>query len=349
VLEKQADCPFSLLKALVRSLEMHRSQYNLVALFLPLIVVAFGFFASEAAAQKARETFVYGPPTLSLTADQTVIRACEGDKSALVNLNAKATSPNGNTIHYRWTTSTGRITGDGPSVSWDLAGAQPGFHKAFLTIDSSTGDESCEVFSSVAVLVNCPPAPPVCPTVSISCPENVMADRAVTFTSTITGSLGNIVPSYNWTVSAGTIIEGQGTPTIKVDTAGLAGQSIKAGLSLGGYNLDCSANCSIEFPIPLTCRKFDEFAGLSRNDEKARLDNYFIDLQNDPTSTANVIVHPGEGGKSGAVQMQTSHIVDYLINSRGLDSRRIVTQVGTPRSAMTVELWSCPQGAAPPK
>lgn len=329
---------------------MRRRQLNLIALFLPLILVAFGFFATEAAAQKARETFVYGPPTLSLTADQAVIRACEGDtSSALVNLTAKATSPNGNAIHYRWTTSTGRITGDGPAVSWDLSGARPGYHKAFLTIDSSTGEEACEVFSSVVVLVNCPPAPPVCPTVNVSCPEKVAIDQAVTFTSTITGSLGNVVPTYNWTISAGTIIEGQGTPTIKVDTAGLAGQSIKAGLSLGGYNLDCSANCSIEFPIPLTCRKFDEFAELSRNDEKARLDNFFIDLQNDPTSTAHVIVYPAQGGKSGAVQTQTSHIIDYLVNSRGLDARRIVTKVGTPRGGMAVELWSCPQGATPPK
>ncbi|HET6893484.1 MAG TPA: hypothetical protein VFH31_20465, partial [Pyrinomonadaceae bacterium] len=281
---------------------MHRRKHNLVALLLPLMLVAFGFFASEAAAQKARETFVYGPPTLSLTADQTVVRACEGDtSSALVNLSAKATSPNGNLIRYRWTASTGRITGDGAAVSWDLSGARPGYHKAFLTIDSSTGEEACEVFSSIAVLVNCPPAPPapVCPTVNVSCPESVAVDQAVTFTSTITGSMGNVIPTYNWTISAGRIIEGQGTPTIKVDTTGLAGQSIKAGLSLGGYNLDCSANCSIEFPIPLTCRKFDDFAELSRNDEKARLDNYLIDLQNDPTSTAHVIVYPAQGGKPG--------------------------------------------------
>lgn len=331
---------------------MHRRKHNLVALLLPFMLVGFGFFASEAAAQKARETFVYGPPTLSLNAAPTVIRACEGDtSSALVNLSAKATSPNGNLIRYRWTTETGRITGDGADVSWDLSGARPGYHKAFLTIDSSTGEEACEVFSSVAVLVNCPPArlAPVCPTVNVSCPERVVVDQAVTFTSTITGGLGNIVPTYNWTISAGTIIEGQGTPTIKVDTKGLAGQSIKAGLSLGGYNLDCSANCSIEFPIPLTCRKFDELIGLSRNDEKARLDNYLIDLQNDPTSTAHVIVYPAQRGKPGAVQTQTTHIVDYLVNSRGLDARRIVTQVGTPRDAMTVELWSCPQGATPRK
>jgi hypothetical protein len=329
---------------------MYRRQRNLIALFLPLVLVGLGVFASEAFAQKVRETFVYGPPSLSLAVDKTVISVCEGDRGpTVVSLNAKASSPNGNPIRYRWTTSGGRIEGDGPTVGWDLAGVGPGFHKAFLTIDTSTGDEACEVFSSVAVLVKCPPPPPVCPSVNITCPDNVGIDQPVTFTSAITGSLGNVVPIYNWTVSAGRIIEGQGTPAIKVDTAGLAGQSIQAALSLGGYTLDCSASCSVQFPVPLACRKFDEFAELSRNDEKARLDNFFIDLQNDPTSTAHVIVYPGQRGKPGAVQTQTAHIIDYLVNSRGFDGRRIVTTVGPQRSEMIVELWTCPQGAAPPK
>ncbi len=327
---------------------MHRRHFSLIALFLSLALVGLGFFAPEVSAQKVKETFVYGPPTLSLAADKTVITACEGDKNpSLVSLSAKAASPNGNTIHYRWTTSSGSIKGDGASVSWDLTGAKAGFHRAFLAIDSSSGDEACEAFSSIAVLVKCPPPPPVCPNVYIACPDRVAVDQPVTFVSTVTGTLGNVTPTYNWTVSAGRIIEGQGTPTIKVDTAGLAGQSIQAALSLSGYTLDCSASCSVQFPVPLTCRKFDEFAELSRNDEKARLDNFFIDLQHDPASTAHVIVHPGHRGKPAAVQTQITNIVDYLVNSRGLDARRIVTQVGPQRNDLMVELWTCPQGAMP--
>lgn len=323
---------------------MYRRQ--VLAFILPLAVVGFGFFPFEASAQKARETFVYGPPTLSLTADKTVITACEGDTAqSIVALNASANSPNGNPIQYRWTTSTGRIEGEGANVSWDLTGARPGFHRAFLAIDTSTGDEACEAFSSVAVLVKCPPVP-VCPKVNISCPDPVSANTLVTFVSTIE-NLGNVTPTYNWTVSAGRIIEGQGTPSIKVDTAGLAGQTIKAQIFVLGYPLECSANCSIQFPVPLTCRKFDEFAGLSRNDEKARLDNFFIELQQDPNSTAHVIVHPERGGKPGAVQTQTTKIVDYLINSRRLDARRVATQVGSEQRDLTVELWSCPQGTKP--
>src|SRR6266540_322021 len=104
---------------------MFRRQRNFIGLFLPFALVGFSISASQAFAQKARETLVYAPPSLSLSADQAVINACEGETTASsVHLNAKATSSSGNVIHYRWTTGAGRIVGDGPAVSWDLSGVK---------------------------------------------------------------------------------------------------------------------------------------------------------------------------------------------------------------------------------
>ncbi len=330
---------------------MFRSKRYFIGLFLPLVLLGFSISASEALGQRARETFVYAPPTVSLAADHSVLNACEGDTSAsLVRLNATATSQSANPIRYNWTTSAGRIDGTGAAVTWDLSGVRPGYYKAFLAIDSGSGDEACEAFSSLAVLVKCPPPPPpVCPNVHITCPDRVELDQPVTFTSSLTGGSGNVTPMFNWTVSAGRIIEGQGTGSIKVDTSGLAGQTLSATLSMGGYPLDCSASCSISFPVPLKCKKFDEFGEIARNDEKARLDNYAIELQNDPSRTAYVIVYPGQGNRSGQVQTQRTRIVDYLVNSRGFNAGRIITIVGPPRDEMMVELWTCPQGATPPK
>jgi hypothetical protein len=48
------------------------------------------------------------------------------------------------------------------------------------------------------------------------------------------------------------------------------------------------------------------------------------------------------------VPKNTTRIVDYLVNSRGINAQRIVTLVGPPRDALLVELWLCPQGARPP-
>ena len=235
-------------------------------------------------------------------------------------------------------------------VTWNLAGLKAGYHKASLDIQSVGSDASCQAFSSVSVLVNpCAPSKPVCPAIEIECPTSVGIDQPLTFRSTATGGNPASPPVFSWTVSPGTIIEGQGTSTIRVDTTGLAGQTVRASLSIGGYTIECAADCAVSIPLPkISTRKFDEFPDISRNDEKARLDNFAIELQNDPTATAYVVVYPGRSGKRGEVQHHASRIVEYLVNSRGLDQRRIVTLVGPPRDELAVQLWVTPQGATPP-
>ena len=330
---------------------MLRHDRRDIALLLPIALVGLIAFASSAFAQKIRkEVVAYTPPNLSLSAEPRVITVCEGAGPALVQLNAQATS--NNPIRYRWTANGGRIEGDGATVSWDLSGVQPGYYKANVDIDTGSGDSACQAFSSTTVLVNrCPPPrppQPVCPNVGIICPDRVELNEPVTFTSTLRGGSGNVTPAYHWNVSAGRIIDGQGTPSIRVDTTGLAGQTLTATVSVGGYTLDCTATCSVQFPVPVQGRKFDEFPAIAFNDEKARLDNFAIELQNDPSATAYVIVYPGPRGRPGQVQKQTTRIVDYLVNSRGINAQRIVTLVGPSRDELMVELWLSPQGAKPP-
>ena len=327
---------------------MLRHERRLIGLFLPIALVGLFAFATVASAQKARaQTRAFSPPNLSLSAEPRVITVCEGADAALVHLNARATS--NYPISYRWTANAGKIEGDGATVAWDLSGVAPGYYRAYVDIDTGSGDEACQAFSSTTVLVNrCPPPPPTCPNVAIECPDKVVLGEPLTFRSTVTGGASSAAQTYNWTVSAGRIIDGQGTGTIHVDTTGLAGQTLTATLSMGGYNLDCSATCTVQFPVPVACRKFDEFPAIAYNDEKARLDNYAIELQNDPTATAYVIVYPGQRGRPGEVQKQTTRLVDYLVNSRGINAQRIVTLVGPSRDELTIELWLCPQGAAPP-
>jgi hypothetical protein len=330
-----------------KGVEILRHERRLIGLFLPIALVGLFAFATVASAQKVKvETRAFTPPNLRLSAEPRVITVCEGSGPAVVRLNAQATS--NYPIRYRWTSSGGRLQGDGPTVTWDLSGLQPGYYKAYVDIDTGSGDEACQAFSSTAVLVNrCPPPPPTCPNVAIECPDRVVLGEPLTFRSTVTGGSPNVAQTHNWTVSAGRIIDGQGTGKIRVDTTGLAGQTVTATLSMGGYNLDCSATCTVQFPVPVQCKKFDEFPAIAYNDEKARLDNYGIELQNDPTSTAYVIVYPGQRGRPGEVQKHTTRIVDYLVNSRGINAQRIVTLVGPSRDELMVELWLCPQGANP--
>lgn len=329
---------------------MLRNKSRLIGYLAPIALVALS--APQVFAQKTKVvSSVNAPLSLSLTADSNIVTACADGGAPRVKLTANAVSPGGYPIKYRWTTSAGTVIGEGPVVEWNLAGLKPGYHKASLDIQSVGSDGSCQAFSSVSVLVNpCVVVQPVCPAIEIVCPTDIAMGQPITFSSRLTGGVpANTNAVYNWTVSAGTIIQGQGTETIKVDTAGLGGQTVRASLSVGGYNLECAADCGVAVPLPkLSNKKFDEFPDISRNDEKARLDNYGIELQNDPTATAYVIVYPGRSGKKGEVQHHASRIVDYLVNSRGLDKSRIVTLVGPARDNLFVELWITPQGATPP-
>lgn len=332
-----------------KGVEMFSRRRVLTGLLFPLILLGVNLSASKAFAQRIiTEPIVYTAPTLDLIADRSVVTSCLGDAtSTVVRLNAKAASSDRNPIVYRWSSPVGRIVHDGPAATWDLSGLKPGYYEAFVEIDTGNEDSSCEAFASIRVLVECPPPPPACPTVSIICPNSRQPGQPLTFSSTLSGGLGNVTPAYTWTISNGRIIEGQGSSSITVDTAGLGGQTLTATLSIGGYSLDCSANCSVQFPAPVTCRSFDEFPAVTRNDEKARLDNFAIELQNDPSANGYVIVNPGEHGRAGEVQTHSTRIVDYLVNYRHLDGRRIITVVGPARPDLMIHLWICPQGSAP--
>ena len=321
----------------------NRLWYSLV-----IVLALAAFVGITVQAQKRRPRSVSsGPPFLELSANPSAVRLCAGQGST-VKLLARATSQSGNVLRYRWATEGGRLTGDGANTTWDLSGMQPGVYRATVEVDSGT-DNTCAAFSSAAVAVTeC--APPLCPNVTISCPDQILSGQPITFRANVSGGSAQVNPIYDWTVTEGRIIDGQGTPTITVDTAGQGGQGVTATLHLRVTGLDCSASCSILPPLPAPdCRKFDEFPNIPRNEEKARLDNFAIDLQNAPGATAYVIIYPGRGNRAGEAEQRMARIVDYLVNYRGVDAGRIVKLVGPARETLTVSLWSCPPGARPPE
>ena len=316
---------------------------------LMLLILATALMAVSAQAQTRRRTaHRSGPPALSLTADQTVITTCDGQSR--VRLMANATSGASASLRYKWTANGGRISGKGADATWDLSGERAGAYQAVVDVDE--GDENCASFASIAVIVTpCqppPPAPPSCPTVTVSCPDSATETAPVTFTANVSGGASTVTPAYNWTITNGRIISGQGTPTITVDTAGLAGQTIRATLDVGGYGMPCPASCTVSIPIEVKPHKFDEYYDIARNDEKARLDNFAIQLQSEPGSQGYIIVYPSQKAKANEAQARATRISDYLINSRGIDASRFTVTMGKARESWLFELWVVPRGAQPP-
>ncbi|HEV7902308.1 MAG TPA: hypothetical protein VGO96_00600 [Pyrinomonadaceae bacterium] len=209
--------------------------------------------------------------------DQRPVEGCTATGST-VQLAANATDPDGDTLLYTWSTTGGRITGDGANVTWDLSGVQPGTYTASVEVDDGCG---CIAFSSTTVTVErctCEAIPPP-PT-----------------------------PEYTPTPTP--------TPEIPAVT-----------------------------PTPT---QFDTYGRIARNDEKARLDNFAVALQNDPGAQGYIIAYGGRRGPAGEAQTRADFAKNYLVNSRGIDAGRIATLDGGFREEATTELWLVPSGASPP-
>jgi hypothetical protein len=270
---------------------------------------------------------------------------CTPSSSRSVELVATYTDPDSDALLFTWAVTGGKLSGDGRNVSWDLSGLQPGTYTANVSVVDGNGGTAAGTTSvTIAECTDCR-RPTVCPTVSVSCPDTVEQGNPISFTASVSGDAS---VTYNWTVSAGTISSGQGTSSITVDTTGLGGQSVTATVELGGLDPSCSRTASCTTPIgtpPQACRKFDEYSDLRFNDEKARLDNLAIQLQQDPGSQAYYVVF-GSCDTEGAAR--STRAVDYLVNNRGIDRGRITVVDAGCRETLTVELWVCPTGAGAP-
>ncbi len=302
--------------------------------------------------------YVNQPPVVASVAPSiaSILRPCPpGTRSdqctptdSTVTLVANATDPENDQLLYTWSVTGGRLSGEGRQVSWDLTGVADGTYTA--TVEVNDGNQHTATGSTtvtVAVCPGCVAPPPPCPTVSVSCPSEVDAGQPITFTASVTGE-GAPTPTFNWSVSAGTISGGQGTSTITVDTTGTAGQSVTATVTIGGVDPSCNATASCTTGVKPEIRqptKFDEYGNIRFNDEKARLDNYAIQLQNDPTSSATILVY---GSCEGEAQQRGDRAKDYLVNTRGIEAGRITVVDGGCRSDLTVQLWIVPQGATAP-
>jgi hypothetical protein len=318
----------------------------------------FQFFAGH---RNKREPSILPnqPPTAALAASASTITvpcqtgfhsksgSCPATATTTVGLTTTASDPDGDTLLYTYTVTGGRVTGEGTNVSWDLSGVGPGTYTASVEVDDGCG---CITSSSTTVTIaNCGDCEPdiVCPTITSTCPDAVEEGTPIT----ITASVGAGTPpasTYNWTVSAGTITSGQGTSSITVSTDKLGGQSVTATLEVGGVDPSCGKTTSCTTPIkprPNPNRKFDEYGNIRFNDEKARLDNFAIQLQNEPASTGYIVGY-GSCGTEGTTRANRAK--DYLVNTRGIDAGRLMVVDGGCLPELLVQLWLSPQGNAAP-
>jgi len=90
------------------------------------------------------------------------------------------------------------------------------------------------------------PRDPDCPTINVTCPEEIEPGKPLRFKANVLGGKPKWEITYNWTVDKGTIKFGQGTSTIEVDLEGKDCKGVTATVEVNGVDPKCPrvASCS---------------------------------------------------------------------------------------------------------
>lgn len=303
-------------------------------------------------------------PTInSVTISDTEVRlACPpGQNSASGTCNdstslsvaTNATDPDNDPLVYQYTVSGGTISGSGANVTWDVSGLRPGTYTLSVAVDDGCGvcgqprQETIRIVDCPDCVTPPPPIPP-CPLTAVTVtasPNVVQPTETVTFTATADAGGANV--AFTWTVTGGEITGGQGTPTITVRPTATAPGTVSATATATVAdvpNCTASGTATAEIPQPPVAREIDRYGRITRNNEKARLDNVAVQAQGDPNARIFIIAT----GRTNAIanrRLQTAR--NYLVNTRGIDPARIVTVNGGTGTEETV-IYLVPAGAPEP-
>ena len=252
------------------------------------------------------------------------------------------------------------------AIDWRSWNRNPGVHTVVILLPDGqrwTREITLDPGRIKCLALNYRPGVPLtvspCPyPVNLSAPLTVNEGEVITYTADVTYS-GTSPLNYTWTVNpAGAkILSGAGTPTISVDSTGLGNQSVSATLVVndGSGEAACrqvshGATNVVRTPLRhAEAREYDVCCNCAFDDQKARLDNLAIEMQNDPSATAYIVGYGGRTSRSGEADRLVARARDYLVHKRGIDVARVVVVNGGYREENCVEMWIVPRGAAVPE
>lgn len=188
-----------------------------------------------------------------------------------------------------------------------------------------------------------------CPEITVSGPPGITnPGDTMTFTVSLLSSAHFGKLEYAWTVSAGTIESGQGTPSITVrSTKEMADSNVTATLKVVGLPAGCNDIASEMGSIAAMAgcgAPMDEFGRLSRSNVKMRIDNFYIRLVNDPDAEGLIFVGLDEK-ESRALKLSYLNSIYDAILFRKLDPSRVTFVVSERYYETVAKLWLVPRGA----
>lgn len=185
-----------------------------------------------------------------------------------------------------------------------------------------------------------------CPTVSVSCADMVSAGDTTYFSASVSGGDAKVDPTFNWTISNGTIMSGQGTSAIAVSTEGLTG-TVTATLDVGGYARECATSNSCTFSIKPGAVKYITSHDFAFDKIDARMKEFMAasNWKNTyPQPVAFVYFYPG---KSWSKKQYTRNRIDVgtALQRYGIDVPNFKIVDGPKQKKGFYEIYLLPEGA----
>lgn len=217
-------------------------------------------------------------------------------------------------------------------------------------------DRSIQILSIVLLLtlasVVRAQTPLTCGIVGIEGPSQVAPGTPLVFKAKITGMIHTTKPEFKWKLSVGTITSGQGTGEISVDTTGLGGLDVITTVELSGAPLGCNGSADKKTQVEsagFACgHRFDEYGDIKFEDEKARLDNFAIQLSNEPLSSGHILMSAGQITFENEATERLDRAKSYLVNVREIDPNRVVTVDCGFAPELSIKLYIAPLGSTHP-
>jgi hypothetical protein len=263
------------------------------------------------------------------------------------------------TVTYNWTSSGGRISGNGTTGNVDTTGLAPGNYAISATATDAKEKKNNTASCSAPFTVKTPRAPTA--TCSAS-PQTIKPGDSFTL-SVAAESLDDSSLSYSYSSSAGSIA-GTGNSATETTSAANAGSTITATANVvdgRGLSTTCSAAVTVQpFPVvtaaPVVSEagecKFNQSnkPGRVDNECKAVLDEVALRVQREPNDTVVVVGYTDETETVKMTQLagQRAVNVKYYLTSgeggAGIDASRVQVKAGTVKSK-SAKIYIVPSGA----
>jgi hypothetical protein len=265
------------------------------------------------------------------------------------------------TLKYDWSSTCGKISGNGATASIDTNGAPAGPCTVTVHISDPKKKKNGDASASTTFNVKEPPRNP--PTVSCTAnPASLQAGGSVSVTCTCTSPDNVPVTVSGWTASGGNITGNGNNATL--DTTGAAPGTITVNATCSdqrGLSTPTTTQVNIEAPPPPPTPPPAQASKLSQcdfpnpvkpwrvdNTCKAILDDVAQRLQHDPDSKLVIV------GNAEPTEKRRNLAAERVVNSKaylsggeakqGIDPSRIEVRTGSG-GTKTAEYWIVPAGA----